>query len=338
MRLSALEQVPHFAGRTATETLEDQVVLARGLEELGFERLWFAEHHSTPAFLSSVPQLLMAHVLAHTERIRIGSGGVMIMHRGSLQVAEVFHTLETLHPGRVDMGLGRAPGGDMVAAHALNQGRVIDPSAIDALIDETVAIMRHTVPADHPYSGLRAQPEPARSPQIWLLGSSGQSAAWAGVRGLNYAYAQFFTGRQQPEIMDHYRAHLPAEPLPVGEGAPVPAESGLTLSALCVSAADTREAAIEQALPAASFRLRLRTGRPASFAPAAKMSADDREEARRWLERDTAIIAGTYDEVAERIRAFSAAHRVDEAMLISYIPDVAVKLEQYRQLAARLTD
>lgn len=338
MRLSALEQVPHFAGHTVEESLEEQAVLARGLEGLGFERLWFAEHHSTPAFLSSVPQLLMAHVLAKTERIRIGSGGVMMMHRGSLQVAEAFNTLAALHPGRVDMGLGRAPGGDMVSAHALNQGRVIDPDSIDALIEETLAIMRHRLPEGHPYAALRAHPEPKTAPQMWLLGSSGQSAAWAGAHGMNYAYAQFFSGRQQPEIMDHYRAHLPAEPLALGEDAPRPEQSGLTLSALCVSAAGTRQEAIVQALPAASFRLRLRTGRPASFLAPEEMSAADREEARLWLERDTAIITGTFDEVADRIRGFASAHRVDEAMLISYIADVEVKLEQYAQIAARLKE
>ncbi len=337
MRLSALEQVPLFDGHDPRRTLEEQLRLATGLEELGYERLWFAEHHSTGAFLSSVPPILMAHVLASTTRIRIGSGGVMAMHQGSLQMAETFHLLATLHPGRVDMGLGRAPGGDMVAAHALNQGRVIDPRQIDALIEETIAIMRRTVPAEHPYAGLRAQPEPELAPQMWLLGSSGQSAAWAGAHGLNYAYAQFFSGRQQPEIMDHYRSHLPAT-IEVGEGAPAPAEAGLTLSALCVAAAPSADEARELALPAASFRLRLRSGRPASFTAPSAMSAAERAEALAWLERDTAIIVGSYDEVADRIRGFAAAHRVDEAMLISYIADVERKLEQYRELGARLAD
>ena len=109
MRLSALEQVPLFDGSTPHQALEDMVSLARGLEELGFHCFWIAEHHNTPVFMSSAPELVMTHLLDRTSRIRIGSGGVMAMHQGSLQMAEKFFTLATLFPGRVDMGLGRAP-------------------------------------------------------------------------------------------------------------------------------------------------------------------------------------------------------------------------------------
>ena len=110
-RISVLEQVPLFEGGDVRQTLGDLVRLGRGLEESGYHRLWLAEHHSTGSFLSSAPDLLMMHILDATDRIRVGSGGVMAMHYGSLQMAERFATLATLHPGRVDMGLGRAPGG-----------------------------------------------------------------------------------------------------------------------------------------------------------------------------------------------------------------------------------
>ena len=150
-RISVLEQVPLFEGGDVRRTLGDLVRLGRGLEESGYHRLWLAEHHSTGSFLSSAPDLLMMHILDATDRIRVGSGGVMAMHYGSLQMAERFATLATLHPGRVDMGLGRAPGGDMRAAAALNQGRVIDPDAINTLIEETVALLRDDLPASHHY-------------------------------------------------------------------------------------------------------------------------------------------------------------------------------------------
>ncbi|WP_022869091.1 MsnO8 family LLM class oxidoreductase [Schaalia vaccimaxillae] len=338
MRLSALEQVPLFADSTPREAIEDMVTLAQGLEDLNFHRFWIAEHHNTAAFLSSVPQLIMTHLLTKTSRIRIGSGGVMAMHQGSAQIGEMFNTMATLHPNRVDMGLGRAPGGDMISAHALNQGRVVDPQVINVLIDEAVAIIEHTLGDDHPYAKIRAYPEPEVAAEKWLLGSSGQSAAWAGVRGMNYAYAQFFSGKQQPEIMDHYRAHLPAEPLPLGPGAPKRGATGQTLSALCVSAAATESEAIDQALPGAYFRLCLRLGRPSEFKAPELMSEAEKDEARKWLERDTAIIVGDYDRVADLIRGFVKGHRVDEVMLISYIGDTAVKLKQYAELAARLSD
>ena len=166
-RISVLEQVPLFEGGQARRTLGDLVRLGRGLEESGYHRLWLAEHHSTGSFLSSAPDLLMMHILDATDRIRVGSGGVMAMHYGSLQMAERFATLATLPPGRVDMGLGRAPGGDMRAAAALNQGRVIDPDAINTLIEETVALLRDELPATHPYASVEVHPLPAQMPEVW---------------------------------------------------------------------------------------------------------------------------------------------------------------------------
>ena len=342
-RLSALEQVPLFEGGDVRQTLEDLVVLVRGLEESGYHRFWLAEHHSTGSFLSSAPDLLMMHVLDATSRIRVGSGGVMAMHYGSLQMAERFATLAALHPGRVDMGLGRAPGGDMRAAGALNQGRVIDPDAINTLIEETVALLRDDLPASHHYASIEVRPRPAEMPEVWLLGSSGQSAAWAGAHDLNYAYAQFFTGRQQVEIMNHYRAHLPENPGIRGDGAPHRGgaghgsiHGGRTLSALCVSAAATREEAREQALVAADARFSLRTGRPMRFRDPATLDAAYRAEIERYLERDTAIIVGTYDEVAHTLSSFAENHGTEEVMLVSYINDVEVKTRQYAELASRL--
>ena len=342
-RLSALEQVPLFEGGDVRQTLEDLVVLGRGLEESGYHRFWLAEHHSTGSFLSSAPDLLMMHVLDATSRIRLGSGGVMAMHYGSLQMAERFATLAALHPGRVDMGLGRAPGGDMRAAGALNQGRVIDPDAINTLIEETVALLRDDLPASHHYASIKVRPRPAEMPEVWLLGSSGQSAAWAGAHDLNYAYAQFFTGRQQVEIMNHYRAHLPENPGIRGDGAPHRGgaghgsiHGGRTLSALCVSAAATREEAREQALVAADARFSLRTGRPMRFRDPSTLDAAYRTEVERYLERDTAIIVGTYDEVAHTLSSFAENHGTEEVMLVSYINDVEVKTRQYAELASRL--
>ena len=342
-RISVLEQVPLFEGGDVRQTLGDLVRMGRGLEESGYHRLWLAEHHSTGSFLSSAPDLLMMHVLDATSRIRLGSGGVMAMHYGSLQMAERFATLAALHPGRVDMGLGRAPGGDMRAAAALNQGRVIDPDAINTLIEETVALLRDDLPASHHYASIEVRPRPAEMPEVWLLGSSGQSAAWAGAHDLNYAYAQFFTGRQQVEIMNHYRAHLPENPGIRGDGAPHRGgaghgsiHGGRTLSALCVSAAATREEAREQALVAADARFSLRTGRPMRFRDPATLDAAYRAEIERYLERDTAIIVGTYDEVAHTLSSFAENHGTEEVMLVSYINDVEVKNHQYAELAARL--
>lgn len=325
MRLSALEQLPLFQGYTATDTLHEAARLARGVEELGFDRFWVAEHHNSPHFLSSAPDIVMTHLLGQTSRIRIGSGGVMAMHYGSLQIAERFATMAALYGDRIDMGLGRAPGGDTIASAALNQGRVIDPDEINRLILETAGLLRRTLPESHPYAGLTVSPRTETLPQVWLLGSSGRSAAWAGANDLNYAYAQFFSGHQDPEVMDHYRQHLP-------EGH----TSGRTLSALLVSAAGTAEKAEHRALPGEAFRMALRLGLPLGFATPEQMTPEQLASARTFLAQDNAPIVGTYDEVATRVRAFADAHACDEIMLISYLPDVEEKLGMYAELAARL--
>jgi len=246
-----------------------------------------------------------------------------------------------LRPGRVQALVGESGSGKSVTAlgalgllpptaTVTGSARVIDPDAINALIEETVALLRDDLPATHPYASVEVRPLPAQMPEVWLLGSSGQSAAWAGVHDLNYAYAQFFTGRQQVEIMNHYRAHLPEGS---GRGS---IHGGQTLSALCVSAAATREEAREQALVAADARFSLRTGRPMRFRDPSILDAAYRAEVERYLERDTAIIVGTYDEVAQALSSFAENHGTEEVMLISYIDDVEVKNHQYAELAARL--
>lgn len=325
MKLSALEQIPLFVGHDVTQTLDETVTLAQKLEEIGFHRFWLAEHHNTDHFLSSAPDLLMARIATATQSIRLGSGGVMAMHYGSLQMAERFSTLTAFFGDRIDMGLGRAPGGDMLSAHALNQGQVIRPEAINSLIAETVGFVRETLPPKHPYAKVVVTPAGQIQPQTWLLGSSGQSAAWAGEQGMDYAYAQFFTGRQDTGIMDHYRAHL-------SDGFP-----GRTLSAVCVSAAPTRQEALEQPLMAANFRVSLGTGRPVTFVTASQMDAETRSLLTSYvLSNEDTIFVGDYDEVADKLTAFQDAHHVDELMLISYIDNVQTKVERYRQLAKRL--
>ena len=207
----------------------------------------------------------------------------------------------------------------------LNQGQVIRPEAIDSLIAETVEFVRGTLPPTHPYAKVVVTPTGQIQPQTWLLGSSGQSAVWAAEHGMDYAYAQFFTGHQSTGIMDHYRAHL-------ADGFP-----GRTLSAVCVSAAPTRQDALDQSLMAANFRVSLGTGRPVAFVTASQMDADTRSLLTNYvLSNEDTIFVGDYDEAADKLTAFQDAHHVDELMLISYIDDVQVKVEQYRQLAKRL--
>jgi luciferase family oxidoreductase group 1 len=206
--LSVLDLVPVRAGSTAGESLRESVVLATAAEELGYARYWFAEHHSMPSIGSSAPEVLIAHVAAATRTIRVGSGGVMLPNHAPLRVAEAFHTLEALHPGRIDLGLGRAPGTDPAASRAL---RPFDADSFPDQVRELLALSRRAFPVDHPFASVRVIPEDVTLPPIWILASSGATAAFAGTLGLGYGFARHFSpARPGPPIRAYRDGFVPS--------------------------------------------------------------------------------------------------------------------------------
>lgn len=329
MKLNILEQVPLYKGNTAEATLKELTTLAQLADQLGYKRFWLAEHHNTPAFLSSAPDILAGHLLANTEKIRVGTGGVMAMHYGSLQIAERFNLLATLYPDRVDMGLGRAPGTDLATARALNQTHLLSPVQINQIIEETLHFIRGDFEETHPYRRFKVTPQPEILPEAWLLGSSGQSAAWAGEKEMYYAYAQFFTGHQDEDVMDHYRQFFPSDSKLTPN----------TLSALSIVAAETQEEADKLALTMQEFRYRLENGFSVVFRSPEEIMADGEEYVEKIRQyttgRNNAII-GTYQEVADKIKQFAEEFHTDEIMLITYIADFEIKQTIYREMAKRL--
>ena len=325
-RYSILDQVPLYAGLSSEETLENLTAFAQAADANGYTRIWFAEHHNSRGFISSAPDIMAAHVLARTERIRVGTGGVMAMNYGSLQIAERFNLLASLYPDRVDLGLGRAPGTDMLAAAALNQGRTIGVPEINDIILETAAFIRGDVPKDSPYAMLHAFPTPGTAPQLWMLGSSGSSATWAAHHGFNYAYAQFFSGSQDEHLMDAYRSQLP-------EGV-----NGTNLSAVSVMAADTEEEAQHYALSALNFRYRLARGLPVQFKHPDEIASDEEYAARlrTMLIGNRHMFVGTYDDVAQRLEDFARETATDELMMVTYCADNEAKIRSITELSKRL--
>jgi luciferase family oxidoreductase group 1 len=188
--LSVLDLVPVGTGSTASEALRHTVRLARLADGLGYARYWFAEHHSMPSIASSAPEILIGHVAAATDRIRVGSGGIMLPNHVPLQVAERFHTLEALHPGRIDLGIGRAPGTDPATVRAL---RPFDAERFSEQLGEVLALSRQVFPEDHPFHSIRVVPDDVALPPVWLLGSSGASAQLAGRLGMGYGFASHFS-------------------------------------------------------------------------------------------------------------------------------------------------
>lgn len=181
------------------------MALARLAESLGYVRYWFAEHHGMAGIASSAPEILIEHIASATSRIRVGSGGIMLPNHAPLRVAEVFQTLETLHAGRIDLGLGRAPGTDPATSRAL---RPFDGEQFPDQVRELLALSRQEFPPEHPFASVRVVPGGVALPPIWVLASSGATAAFAGSMGLGYGFARHFSPTPPLPPIRAYREHF----------------------------------------------------------------------------------------------------------------------------------
>src|SRR5690554_1672224 len=202
MKLSILDQAPVTKGNNAADALIKAEELALLGDELGYHRMWMAEHHSTRNFVSSAPEVIAAHLAAKTKNIRIGTGGVMMMHYSPLKLAEVFKTLSAFSPGRIDFGVGRAPGGDNYSVYALSEGRQPMVHNLYEKFDTALSLINDEVPEDRLYDKTIATPSQIVLPEAWMLGSTGNSARETGKMGVGYSFAQFFNGELSKEILD----------------------------------------------------------------------------------------------------------------------------------------
>ncbi|HEY9576124.1 MAG TPA: LLM class flavin-dependent oxidoreductase [Pseudobacillus sp.] len=203
LKLSILDQSPVSEGTTAEEALAQTIKLACHAEKLGYERFWVSEHHDASSLAGSSPEVLMSYLAARTENIRIGSGGVMLPHYSPYKVAENFRVLEGLASGRIDAGIGRAPGGMPIASLALNRGEYRQVDRFSEQVDELIGYLAGDEEND-PYPGLKATPLVQTIPDVWLLGSSASSAMLAAQKGLPYTFAQFINGEGGAECMAAY--------------------------------------------------------------------------------------------------------------------------------------
>jgi luciferase family oxidoreductase group 1 len=205
IRLGVLDQSPISEGMEPAQALRNSLDLARRCDELGFERYWVAEHHGTPSLACASPEALIGPIAGSTKRIRVGSGGVMLPHYSPLKVAETFSTLAGIYPGRIDLGVGRAPGTDPLTAYALQRDRrQAAPDDFPDQLAELLGYLDNSLPADHPFAHLaRLLPGRPERPEVWLLGSSPQSAVWAAELGLPYAYADFINRDGQAIVADY---------------------------------------------------------------------------------------------------------------------------------------
>jgi len=205
MKFSVLDQSPMRSGGTAADALRETIELAQITERLGYHRFWVAEHHGSASFAGSSPEVLISAIAAHTSRIRVGSGGVMLMHYSPLKVAENFRLLETLYPGRIDLGVGRAPGSDGITALALAYGSKIGIEYFPAKLADLKAFISGTPPYTEALERVRVTPEPATMPEIWMLASSEDGARLAAHFGLPMSFAHFIAPESAESSCQIYR-------------------------------------------------------------------------------------------------------------------------------------
>ena len=210
IKLSVLDQSPVSDGYTPADALRNTIELARLADRLGYERYWIAEHHAIVTLASPAPEILIARVGGETSGIRIGSGGVLLPHYSPLKVAETFRMLHAMYPGRVDLGIGRAPGGSGLEAFALRRDRNdrIQNDDFEEQLVELMAFLHHGFPSEHPFARIKVSPEMPGAPELWLLGSSPWSSAVAAKLGLPYAFAHFITPEETPRSLEFYRSNF----------------------------------------------------------------------------------------------------------------------------------
>lgn len=210
IKLSVLDQSPVSDGFTPADALHNTIQLARLADKLGYERYWIAEHHAIVTLASPAPEILIARIGAETSGIRIGSGGVLLPHYSPLKVAETFRMLHAMYPGRVDLGIGRAPGGSGLEAFALRRDRNhhIQNDDFEEQLLELLAFLHHEFPSDHPFARIKVSPDMPGAPEVWLLGSSSWSSAVAAKLGLPYAFAHFIMPEETPGALEFYRSNF----------------------------------------------------------------------------------------------------------------------------------
>ncbi len=208
MRLSVLDQSPIIRGHTARRAIEETLALARRADELGYHRYWLAEHHAIAALADPCPEMLVARLGSETKNLRVGTGGVLLPYYSAFRTAESFRMLEALYPGRIDLGIGRAPGGDARTAHAVTGGGFPDAARFPEQVQEVVSHLDGTLPKGHPFHGVRVQPEGETAPEVWLLGSSDYSGVLAAELGLPFSFAHFINPRGGEAVTQFYRTRF----------------------------------------------------------------------------------------------------------------------------------
>ncbi|MGE5526517.1 MAG: LLM class flavin-dependent oxidoreductase [Rhodospirillaceae bacterium] len=326
MKLGILDQSPIISGYTPAQAVRETIRLAQRAEELGYSRYWLAEHHSLAALADPCPEILATRVAAETSTIRVGTGGVLLPYYSAMKVAEQFRMLEALYPNRIDLGIGRAPGGDRLTALAVAEGRSLDAESFPEQVQYLAAFLSGTLPENHPLAAVKAMPAGDTMPEIWLLGSSDYSGALAAKLGLRFAFAHFINANGGDVVMRDYRTQYQPSAL---EPAP---QSLLCVFVIC---AKTQAEAEQLAASINLRRLNMDYGINAPVPSAAEAAAYPYTPAdlRRIAHHGRRLVLGTPDAVRARLMELKTESQADELMIITITGDYETRLHSYELIA-----
>ena len=324
--LSVLDQSPILSGQTPSDAVKDTLALARYVDGLGYHRYWLAEHHSSGGLAGASPEILIGQVAANTTNLRVGSGGVMLGHYSALKVAENFRRLETLYPGRIDLGIGRAPGSDQITDKALSLGPgALGPQHYPQQVRDMIAWVNDEMPDEHAFSKVRAMPVGPTAPEVWLLGSSDQSAAVAAYFGAAFSFAHFIMGEGGPDVMEFYRNNFQSSK----------GQQPLGSVGVFVICAETDDEAEELMIVRDLSAVLQRTGRggPVPTIEKAKSYQYSEQEEQLRVYNRKRFIWGSPDTVKIKIDALARAYKVDEFLILTICPTFEARCRSYALLA-----
>ncbi|TWE08548.1 luciferase family oxidoreductase group 1 [Neobacillus bataviensis] len=320
-KLGILDQSPIFPGTTASYALQQTVLLAKKAEEWGYSRFWVSEHHNAEQLAGSSPEVLISYLLAQTKSIQIGSGGVMLQHYSPYKVAENFHVLSNLAPGRVDLGIGKAPGGLPLSTKALQYGTVNDGKDISERLSFLLDLIENSVDSSHPLAGIQATPIPQEKPEIFLLGASANSARLAAELGISFVFAKFINS---DEAVFEEAANLYREDFPKGR----------LIVSLAVIAAPTKTEAEQLIGNRKIVKVHLQSGRSVTVQSTeqAEFFGKQSGEPYEITEQEADIIAGTPDYITEVLNQLHKTYRVDEFIIHTPIEQEAARYQSFQLL------
>ncbi len=324
--LSILDQSPIIGSTTPAKAIQHTIELARLADRLGYTRYWCAEHHALNGLADASPEILLARLGAETKHIRLGTGGIMLPYYAPFKIAEQFKMLEAMYPGRIDLGMGRAPGGHPRTARVLFDGRPIDTEEGFAnQLAEISALFRDVVPDGHPLHGQLVSPNVPTSPEMWVLGSSTGGASFAASLGMRFAFAHFINAYSGSEVAKAYRAHFK----PWHEATP-----RVALAMLAIVADDEAEAkAIEKAVLMRWALTAMGANRTVpTIEEAAAYEFSPREQQIAANDRPR-LTLGTAKTVAAQIREKAEQFGADEVVLVAVAPSYEIRVRTYERLA-----